>query len=255
VVDDAFSRTVAGGWGSAPIGGLYTLLGGSASDYAVDGGAGTLLVGSAGSVSRNAILSGVTARDVDLRVRVKTDKAATGSGPLWYVVARRVSHGQEYRGRLRVSSSGKVMVQAARVTNGSEVLLGTEGASGVSHRADEYVQVRMQISGAAPTTIRLKAWADGQAEPSGWQYSVTDSEAGLQTAGALGLRAYLSSSVTNAPVRFSFDDFSAVSLMDISTASFGTTGAQATVDGQEIVANDPDGLLESRIWLPLTMSR
>jgi hypothetical protein len=37
-------------------------------------------------------------------------------------------------------------------------------------------------------------------------YSVTDSTASLQTAGAVGLRAFLTSGVTNAPVVFTFDD-------------------------------------------------
>jgi hypothetical protein len=64
----------------------------------------------------------------------------------------------------------------------------------------------MQVVGTNPTTIRLKAWADGQAEPSAWQYTTTDSDASLQVAGAVGLRTYIAGTSTNAPVLFTFDD-------------------------------------------------
>ncbi len=192
-VDDTFDRIVTNGWGSAPTGGAYSLLGGSASNYTADGSAGSILIDTAGSASRNAVLNGVAVQDADIRVRLKTDKAATGSGPYWYVVARRVATGTEYRGRVRVNSTGKVMVQATRVVSGgSETFLGAEGATGVSHSADGYIRVRLQLSSTYPTTLRLKAWADTQAEPTTWQYTVTDSEAALQTAGAVGLRAGLS---------------------------------------------------------------
>jgi hypothetical protein len=43
------------------------------------------------------------------------------------------------------------------------------------------------------------AWADGSPEPNTWQYTATNSAAGLQSAAAAGLRAYLGSGVTNGP--------------------------------------------------------
>ena len=56
-------------------------------------------------------------------------------------------------------------------------------------------------------TIRLKAWAYGQSEPTGRVYTVTDATSALQTSGAVGLQVYLAAAATNAPVVFSFDDF------------------------------------------------
>ena len=41
---------------------------------------------------------------------------------------------------------------------------------------------------------------------SAWQRSATDSTSGLQGAGGVGLRTYLSSTSNNAPVVASFDD-------------------------------------------------
>jgi hypothetical protein len=67
----------------------------------------------------------------------------------------------------------------------------------------------MQLVGANPTTIRLRAWADGQPEPGTWPYVATDSTAALQGSGAVGLLARLSSSATG-PLNVSYDGFRAV---------------------------------------------
>jgi hypothetical protein len=61
--------------------------------------------------------------------------------------------------------------------------------------------------GAGPTTIRIKAWADGQTEPANWQYTATNSAANLQVAGNPGFRIYISGGTNNAPITFGFDDY------------------------------------------------
>ena len=58
----------------------------------------------------------------------------------------------------------------------------------------------------------MRAWVDGSAEPSTWAYTVTDSTAGFQTAGAVGIQGRLSSSATSIPTVFSFDDYRVVTL-------------------------------------------
>ncbi len=82
----------------------------------------------------------------------------------------------------------------------------------ISQQANSFVRLRFQVVGANPTTLRRKAWADGQAEPSNWRYNATDRASSLQTVGAVGLRAYLSSTASKAPVVFSFDDFRVTSV-------------------------------------------
>ena len=78
--------------------------------------------------------------------------------------------------------------------------------AGLTHPANAIIHLRAQVSGASPTTIHVRAWADGSAEPTTWQYSATNSNASLQGAGSLGLRTYIGGATTNAPVTFSFDD-------------------------------------------------
>ena len=57
------------------------------------------------------------------------------------------------------------------------------------------------------TTIRAKAWTNGQTEPGSWQVSATDSASALQVAGSVGFRLWLTSAVTNSPIQVGFDDY------------------------------------------------
>ena len=65
------------------------------------------------------------------------------------------------------------------------------------------------MTGASPTTLRAKVWADGALEPAAWNTTQTNSEAALQTAGALGVRSYAGSAVTNTPITVSVDELRA----------------------------------------------
>lgn len=203
---DTFSRDVADGWKSADVGGAYTLTG-TAAGFDVTGSAGTILLPAKGT-NRVAVLPSVSAQDVDLTFRVQTDKAATGSGFYAYGLARRVNTNTHYEGQVRFGPTGQIAVRTSRFVAGAATALGTEAVvPGVTHTPGSFVWVRMQVVGTNPTTIRVKAWADGQAEPVTWSVTRTDSTASLQAPGNVGLRAYMSSASTNAPVVFTFDDY------------------------------------------------
>jgi hypothetical protein len=201
---DAFTRTRASGWGSADVGGAWALST-TAASFGVNGSAGTMQLGA--GQTRAAFL-GVTARDVDLSFGVAADKAPTGGGLYAYGVARRVDASTEYRMKVRLRADGSVWVQAGRTSGATETPLGVETrVAGLTLAPGSRLNVRARVTGASPTTISIRAWAQGGPEPSGWAYQVTDGTAALQVAGGLGLRTYVSSNVTNAPIAFSFDDF------------------------------------------------
>ena len=65
---DVFSRTLVNSWGSADVGGAYTLQG-AAADYDTNGATGSVVLGTSGT-NRSAVLASVLARDVDLSFRV-----------------------------------------------------------------------------------------------------------------------------------------------------------------------------------------
>jgi acid phosphatase type 7 len=201
---DTFSRNMAEGWGSAETGGVYRLVGAS-SDFWVNGSAGIVTL--APRALRSADLPDVVAQDVDIIWRVSIDKLPANGGQIVYSVARRTSAGDAYLGRLRFAPDGSVRVQAIREVAGVTALLGGERVvAGLSQVVDTSIWLRTQVVGSNPTTVRLRAWADGQAEPEVWQYSIDDAEQSLQQAGSVGLRTYLSPAATNAPVAFRIDD-------------------------------------------------
>ena len=114
----------------------------------------------------------------------------------------------EYRPRLLLNANGTISAHASVLVNGAESPLGAAVViPGLTQSANGWIRFRAQVTGSGPTTIRVKAWADGQAEPAAWHYTATSSSAGLQAAGSLGLRIYTNSSISNAPVTFSFDDY------------------------------------------------
>ncbi|MFE7845383.1 PKD domain-containing protein [Microbacterium sp. NPDC057407] len=200
IARDQFTRTVASGWGTADTGGAWTV--NSTAKLTVGGGGGRISA-NAGSTLL-ATLGGVSSSALDTTVAVSLDRM-----PNQYInlsVVPRVVGTSSYGARLRVNPNGTVLLQNVRADT---ALTGSSSAGGLLVTANARVNVRVQVEGASPTTIRSRVWLDGTPEPSTWQVTSTDSTAGLQTAGSLRLGAYLSSSATNGPVIVSFDDLTA----------------------------------------------
>jgi PKD repeat protein len=202
---DAFGRTINGSWGGADTGGSYTLTG-TAANFSVGNGVGSIVVPGAGG-SRAALLGSVSQLDLDLTVRVQVDKVAAGGTYYLYVLARHNGN-NEYRPRLLFNANGTVSVQASRLVNNSESPIGAAVVvPGLTQVADSFIWIHAQVTGTNPTTVRIRAWAEGSPEPASWQFSATDSSAALQAAGSVGLRLYLAGAVSNSPVTFRFDDY------------------------------------------------
>jgi hypothetical protein len=211
VADDAFSRTVSDGWGSAAKGGAYTIGAGTSADYAVSGGEAHVTVPVAGT-SRFALLDGASTKNTDLRVEFTTDRAAAGlSSQLFGAVARHVGDGTEYRVRVRVDRSGAVFVALTKLVDGAEAVLGSEvQAVGVAHVPGEHLALRATVMGDSPTVLRAKVWAVRRDEPDAWLLERTDDEEELQGAGSVGVRAELPAGALNAPVVFDVDNLDVV---------------------------------------------
>ena len=209
-ISDHFGRTTTGGWGSADVGGAYTLVG-TAADFATGNGVGTIRLGAPATDRGAFLLGGGAYTSLDVSARISRTAVATGSGEFAYLVVRRVNASTEYRAKVRFAANGGVYLQPTRVTSGVETSLGSGEirVSGLSPAVGSFIWLHASFSGTNPTTIRMRAWADGSTEPTSWQVSLTDSTAALQVAGTVGVRAYLSASATNAPVTLIFDDFTA----------------------------------------------
>ena len=202
MVQDDFERTSASGWGSAVIGGAWTPASGAATLYIVSGGRGVLANPTAGS-NLAIYLNGISVLNVDARLLASGDQT-TGSNGFVYFEARRAAT-TAYRLKVRFAANGQAYIRASRVVSNAETDLGAEvlvpGAGAAAG-----VRLRVQVEGTSPTTLRMKAWdAAAGTEPASWQYTATDST-GPQVAGNVGIRSYLSGSVTNAPRSARVDD-------------------------------------------------
>jgi hypothetical protein len=109
----------------------------------------------------------------------------------------------EYSARVWFQSSTLVQLQLLQGSTALQLV----NISGLTYAPGTQYQVRVQVFGTSPTTIRARVWKVGATEPATWQASVTDSTAALQAAGAVGLRAYLSGTATDVPLTTKFDNF------------------------------------------------
>ena len=202
---DAFARTVSGGWGTADVGGAWSIPS-AASSFGVDGSVGTISM-TAGA-GRNVYLPGVAASSTDVALTISTDKAVTGGGVYVSPIGRRVAGAGEYRAKVRLLANGQVALALVRTSStGAETTIRAEATlAGLTASAGTQIRVRLQVTGTSPTTVRAKVWAATAPEPAAWAASVTDSTAGLQVAGSVGVNTYLSSSTTNAPLVVRVDD-------------------------------------------------
>ncbi|MEO7378013.1 MAG: PKD domain-containing protein [Nakamurella sp.] len=204
---DDFERTVASGFGTAPVGGAWSALSGTS----VSGGTG--LISLAGGNDKTIVLPGGSGLAVDLRATLSADKPITGGGLFLHAIGRRVVSGTttvgDYRALVRLSSTGSVVAGIAfQPGSGAEVTLASQSTvSGLTLTTGEKLNVRLQVTGASPTTLQLKVWKAGSPEPTAWTRTATSNQAGMQVPGFTGLRTYLSSSATNAPLTVRVDDW------------------------------------------------
>lgn len=205
-VQDSFTRTVSGGWGSGDTGATWS----HSADlgrFAVSGGVGLVALTTDGQTQK-ASLPGAGA-STSISVTLATDKTPTGTGLYVSVVGRRTEAGG-YQGKVRWLPDGSVNASLVRLDRAwQETALTREvPVPGVRGDAGRPVRVTVEATGANPTTIRLRVWQAGTAEPAGWTATATDATAGWQTPGGVGVDSYLSRA--SVPLTVRVDDVTAV---------------------------------------------
>jgi PKD repeat protein len=204
---DTFTRTLASGWGSADLGGSWTVS--TASAASVNGTQGLLSTAVGGG--RNAYLRTVSSNATDVLASVALNTTATGGGYHLSTIGRTITGAGDYRSVVRFLSDGRVGVRLGRANAaGTETIVVPESiVAGVTYTANARIWVRTQVTGTAPTTMRVKVWKAGTTEPVTWNQTFTDTTANLQAAGSVGFVTYLSGSAP-APVVLSVDDVAVI---------------------------------------------
>ncbi|WP_188669082.1 PKD domain-containing protein, partial [Tersicoccus solisilvae] len=187
IAQDLFDRTVTGGWGTATLGGPWTLQGGNAA-FSVAGSAGQVSLKKGDT--RTSRLQSVSTTSAEITAEMSADR--TGAGFSWTLIGRQVST-DLYSARLKFEANGVVRLYVLR---GETALANSFVLPGVVYAPGDRLTIKLRVTGTSPTTVSAKAWRSGTTEPATWQVSGTDSTATLQQAGTIGLTQYLSTAST-----------------------------------------------------------
>ena len=250
-ITDTFGRTLASGWGNADAGGAWS---GTTTALAVGGGSGKIKVAAAGSAP-SVFLPATTATDADLTVSMSSDKVGTGNGVYLYAVGRRITTAGDYRLQTRLRADGLVGVSILRTSAaGAQTVIAPEvTVPAYTFVAGDLLNVRFQVTGTSPTTLRAKVWPATLTEPAAWLVTGTDSTAGLQAAGQVGFVSFLSGSGTNAPITTSFDNLNvrptgAPPANQPPVASFTSSVVNMVGSFDGSASTDTDGTVASYSW-------
>ena len=198
LASDAFTRIVASGLGTADAGGPWATSGSRAA-WSVAAGSGRVAV-QAGATGY-ARLAGVSSLDTDVTHTLWTEAVPTGGGAYLSTIARGTAAG-DYTAVVKILASGAVTVNLSRT---GAAIAPAVTVPGITYTAGSKLQVRVQATGSAPTTLRAKVWPAGASEPTAWTATATDDTAGYQVAGSVGFSPYLSGSATE-PLVVRYDD-------------------------------------------------
>lgn len=193
IATDTFvSRFVTSGWGSASDGQLWNRTAGT-DTLSVSGNQGRI-TGNSGAVTNEMLLGFRTPKDVDVLVRITVGTVGNSDG----VILRSDAPGKNHY-YTRTSGTTNLLINK-RVSGAASTIatfpLGFTITSGIS-----YWQ-RFRASG---TSLMVKAWIDGNPEPTNWNGTLTDST--ITTGGTVGIAVGANPSGTD-----KFDSFTATNL-------------------------------------------
>jgi len=195
LVTDSLSRAVTGGWGSATVGGAYTVSPAASASVTAAGGQFVLNGGKAAE----AVLAGVKTQDAIASADFANSLVSGGSLNTYQELRLRDSADAAYAVRLKTTGT----VGTVAITK----VIGSTGTTMVKQdlptavKAGGWTSVEVQITGTNPVTISARAWPAGSAKPA-WQLSYSDSAADRVTAsGVFSVWGYVSSSGSSSTLK------------------------------------------------------
>jgi len=222
-VTDNFNRSVSNAWGTADVGGSWTVSG-TATDYSVNGSQGVHSLGTLNTSRRSTITSSTATED--MYVSISTAVLATGDSIYAGLVARSTGGGSdEYRARIEFTTAAGVVLSIRKSVASVDTQLGTF-TTGLTHTVGVNYRMRFQAIGS---TLRAKAWLESGVEPANWQISVTDSS--IVSTGSVGTRSIIVTGNTNTlPVLVRYDNLlfngSPVSIQWDNSTGYNSLGSQ-----------------------------
>ena len=233
------------GWGSADVGGAWTLAG-SPGRYTVAGGAGVFTIANSTSVQAN--LAAVSSASSRLVASFSVDKIASAQ----YIsfIGRQVG-AEQYLLRVRVAADGTVQLLAMR---GGTAIGASYTVPGLVIVPGTVYTVAFEVKGTSPTSLSGKMWKASDPEPAAWQLTRSDATAALQAPGNVGVSSYVPTAANAYPVKVSFteitvtDPSGAPPVNQVPVAAFTSRAANLVVSVNGSSSTDPDGTVTSYAW-------
>ena len=240
LASDSFNRTMSGGWGTADVGGPWTVLD-TKANWSVSPGTGSVSSVGGTSATQRALLNNVNVQDVDVLTKITmpfcTDTTAGAHCDAF--VLGRVTGGGANAYKIGIfqgagASNSDIWLRAQRSDN--SVFIASDVDTGIPGTDGAQVMLRVEFQGINPTVVRARAWLAGTTEPSTWQLTATDSNSAEQTAGSIGLR--LKNEDASGTETFGFQSFQATVLSSSPAPSIsgfsptsGAVGSSVTISG------------------------
>jgi hypothetical protein len=189
-VRDLFTRVVAANWGTATTGQLWTVTGGAAADYSVNGTQGLVSNGTV-NVPRHTDIA--TAVDADMQVmRTVTVPVAALTQPIVEeVMFRFTDTSNTYLATLSLAPGGVATLLLRKIVLGVTSTVVAAVTLGQVHAAGATWNIEAQCCG---TTLRARAWRSTVTQP---DWIVTGVDGDLTTGTRSGTRQFLTTGNTN----------------------------------------------------------
>jgi hypothetical protein len=213
LVRDGFTRVISNGWGEADNGGPWRIGKSTRADFRVLSGKGQIVAPD--NKPRNAVATDGYGLDVAglASFGIDTPPDRTNRYYTIQVYARRDDRESDgdnyYRFRVRAYGKGTMDVTVEKNVRGVLTSLTGNVPIAATFKPGQKYWIRWACVGVSPaTTLRLRVWADGTAEPTAWALAFTHNEPALDVIGTTGFRASGPNGTeqTTWPVTFSFDD-------------------------------------------------
>lgn len=200
---DLFSGKTTSGWGTADIGGQWTIPV-AEKQFSVGNGVGQLKLDRGDGFE--ARLDGAKASGSDISVATSVDRDPTAAGHFISVIGRSVAGVGEYRAKARIRANGEVSLWLLKRIGSTETVFASTTLPGTTRvTTGQALKLRFRVTGVNNTQLDAKAWAASSGEPNEWALSAKDGTAGLQAAGSLGLWAYSDGSDQGTGITVYFD--------------------------------------------------
>ncbi|MFY1660910.1 hypothetical protein [Micromonospora sp. WMMD1274] len=197
---DTFSRTVAGGMGTADSGQAWSVT--SSAQWNVSSGQATFTFPSA-NFTVNATLTGSETVDSDQVVDITPSAVMTGASLVAGVMARYRSVDEYYWARCEFESGSSVAITISKRVPVADTVQVAVTRTSLTYAAGTTIRMRTQVAG---TRLAVKLWRSTDPEPLAWTLTATDTT--YTGAGMVGFRSWLVGGNTNSPIpSVSYDNY------------------------------------------------